>query len=303
MPLEDGRYTVPGGPPRPLDRALRQLDAGLSWAAARQLVRRGKIRVGGAVVTDPTLMVRAGVELEVTIAARRLDMDAKLPADALVHVDSQVVVVRKPPGVSTVPYDDERDTLEHLVRARLTRTGARGASLGVVHRLDKETSGLLVFARTLPAKRHLEQQFRAHTVERRYVALAHGQVHPTTIESRLVADRGDGKRGSTRHPQLGRVAVTHVRVLEPLVGATLIECRLETGRTHQIRIHLSESGHPLLGDRVYRSASVAPISAPRLMLHARCLGFVHPATGRTLRFEEPLPADLLEVLERLRRPS
>jgi 23S rRNA pseudouridine1911/1915/1917 synthase len=159
----------------------------------------------------------------------------------------------------------------------------------------------LVFARNLSAKRHLAQQFRCHSVERRYLALAKGMVSGQTLRSRLVKDRGDGRRGSTRHPELGREAITHLRPLEQLPGATLVECRLETGRTHQIRIQLAEAGHPLCGERVYaRPRDRAGLAAPRLMLHAAVLGLVHPATAERLRFAEPLPPDMQAELDRLR---
>ena len=163
-------------------------------------------------------------------------------------------------------------------------------------------AGRAVFARTLAATRGLKQQFRVHTVERRYVAIAHGAVRTATLRSRLVRDRGDGRRGSTENEELGRDAVTHVRVLEKLDGATLIECKLETGRTHQIRIHLSEEGHPIVGERVYsKEYRGRLIAAPRLMLHAFELGFDHPATGKHLHFEAPMPPDFRDVLESLRR--
>jgi 23S rRNA pseudouridine1911/1915/1917 synthase len=163
---------------------------------------------------------------------------------------------------------------------------------------------LLVFARTLAAKRHLANQMRFHTVQRRYLAIAHGSVTRQTFRSRLVADRGDGLRGSTRLPNVGVQAVTHVEPVQQLVGATLVSCRLETGRTHQIRIHLSEAGHPLVGERVYVRGFDGPvIAAPRLMLHAAVLGFIHPATGRPVCFNDPLPADMLDLIERLRPTS
>jgi 23S rRNA pseudouridine1911/1915/1917 synthase len=229
--------------------------------------------------------------------------ESPIANDDLVYLDGQVVVVRKPAGISTVPFDErETGTLSELVQALLKRRGGPGAELGVVHRIDKETSGLVLFARTLAAKRTLKQQFRFHSVERRYVALAHGAVRAATHRSRLVQDRGDGRRGSTENPELGRDSVTHVRPLEALAGATLIECRLETGRTHQIRIHLSEAGHPLLGERVYgRDFRGARIEAPRLMLHAFELGFEHPSTGKPMHFEEPMPGDMERVVQGLRR--
>jgi 23S rRNA pseudouridine1911/1915/1917 synthase len=181
--------------------------------------------------------------------------------------------------------------------------------LGVVHRLDKETTGLIVFTRTWLAKQSLASQFRAHSVHRVYLALAHGDVPEATFRSHLVADRGDGRRGSARAPGAaappqGRLAVTHVKPLERLDGATLVALRLETGRTHQIRIHLSEAGHPLLGEKVYVRGFAGPaIEAPRVMLHAAELGFVHPADGAAMRFRRPIPGDMRAVLLRLRRGS
>jgi 23S rRNA pseudouridine1911/1915/1917 synthase len=224
-----------------------------------------------------------------------------LDGSVIVHVDSQVVVVRKPAGISSVPYDEnETGTLDELVRQLLKRPGS-DAPLGVVHRLDKDTSGLLVFARTLTAKRALKQAFRFHTVQRRYLAIVHGSPADQTFKSRLLRDRGDGRRGSTNHSELGREAITHVKNLERLHGASLVECRLETGRTHQIRIHLSEAGHPVVGDKVYTHGYRGTLlPAPRLMLHAFELGFEHPASGQLLRFEEPLPDDMKRVLEALR---
>ena len=203
------------------------------------------------------------------------------------------------------------------------KRGERGGrpSLGVVHRLDKETSGVMVFTRTWLAKQSLTQQFRVHTVHRRYLAIAHGAVRKRTFRSHLLADRGDGLRGSARGKVTaspskarlgqhqgrgagagGQLAITHVEPVEALEGATLVACELETGRTHQIRVHLSEAGHPVVGERVYiRGFQGEPIPAPRLMLHAAELGFVHPSTNAEVRFERPPPADFEETLARLRR--
>lgn len=285
----------------PLDRLLRASFPGASWNAVRNLIESGKVSVDGEVVRESSRAVRAGSEIRLSMRAPRA-RDNVLPRELIAHVDTHVVVVRKPAGISTVPYDeDETGTLSELVETTLKKKGGPHTPLGIVHRIDKETSGLVVFARTLTAKRALKQQFRVHSVRRRYLALAHGKVAPGTRESRLVKDRGDGRRGSTENPTLGREAVTHVRVLEPLRSATLIECRLETGRTHQIRIHLAEDGHPLLGERVYsKNFAGTLLPAPRLMLHAFELGFEHPVTGEPLHFEEPMPDDMKNVLERLR---
>ena len=267
----------------------------------RRAIESGKVSVNGNRVSDPTLRTDAGSEIVVRQRAPRASAEA-LPRAAWVHVDAQLVVIDKPAGVSSVPYDEaEHGTLLDLVRQGLRQREKRPVPpLGVVHRLDKETSGLLVFARTLVAKRALKQQFRVHSVHRRYLAIASGKVESQTFRSRLIADRGDGRRGSTDNATLGRDAITHVRALEPLQGATLIECRLETGRTHQIRIHLAEAGHPIVGERVYGHDWQKRLPAPRLMLHAKELGFVHPVSGTRLSFEAPLPEDMRRVLEELR---
>jgi 23S rRNA pseudouridine1911/1915/1917 synthase len=301
--IADGEHRVPAGAePRRLDRVLRELSPSASWNELRRAVTSGKVRVNGAVVTEPARPVGAGDRIEIRMAAPRPRAGQEVSAAAIVYADPHVVVVDKPAGLSTVPYDAaDRDTLDRSVALLLARREKRrGAPLGIVHRLDKETSGLLVFARTLAAKRALKQQFRVHSVRRRYLAIVRGRIETSrTVSSRLVRDRGDGRRGSTDNPKLGRLAITHVRPLQPLGDATLIECTLETGRTHQIRIHLSEAGHPLLGERVYATESQ---SAPRVMLHAAELGFVHPATGRPLDFSSEPPADFRALVAALLDP-
>lgn len=306
-----------------LDRAVRALfhapgqpqGQPASWGVARAWIATGKVRVGGELVTDVTTRVRAGVEVSLDERARR-PRATELADAAMVHVDPHVVVVAKPPGLSTVPYDEsETDTLDLRVRDWLARRGggAGGANakrgrglrpnLGIVHRLDKETSGLIVFTRTWLAKQSLSLQFRKHTVHRRYLALVTGHAAPRTIRTFFVEDRGDGLKGSARGkpPPAAREAITHVECIESFPLATLVACRLETGRTHQIRIHLSEAGHPVLGERVYtRHFRGERVEAPRLMLHAAELGFVHPATEREVKWEQPLPDDMRAVLERLR---
>jgi 23S rRNA pseudouridine1911/1915/1917 synthase len=177
-----------------------------------------------------------------------------------------------------------------------------------VHRLDKETSGLVVFARTPEAARHLGGQFRAHDMDRVYLALVRGKAKSGRIESMLVRDRGDARRGSASQPGEGQRAITHVRVLEPLGDFTLVECRLETGRTHQVRIHLGEQNTPLCGERLYdRPLHGRPLpdgsGAKRPMLHAAVLGLTHPATAAAMRWESPLPADMADLLGRLRRKN
>ena len=304
---------VDGGGARKLDGAVKEA-LGVSWGKARDLVESGKIKVNGAVVTEGTRNVRNGAEIEVVMNAPRPNR-SKIETDSIAYIDPHIVVVVKPSGISTVPFDEsETDTLDERLRRMLEakekggqKRGGR-SPLGVVHRLDKETSGLLVFARTWLAKQSLSQQFRAHTVHRRYFAIVQGKARGGTIESHLVQNRGDGLRGSIERQKRpvplaqGQRAVTHVEVEEELEGATLVSCRLETGRTHQIRVHLSESGHPVLGERVYiRHFEGDLLPAPRVMLHAAELGIVHPATNREMRWEEPPPPDFEETLARLKK--
>jgi len=302
---------VPGDLEGPVDRAVRAL-FGTSWGQARTWIASGKVRVAGVVVTEATARVKVDAEIVIDEAARK-PRPEELGDGDVVYSDAQVVVVAKPAGVSTVPYDEtETDTLDARVRAWLERRKLvpRGSrpTLGVVHRIDKETTGLVVFTRTWQAKQALATQFRQHTVHRRYLAIAHGDVPSRTLRSFLVENRGDGLRGSIRGmgmkrpPADAQEAITHIERLEPLEGATYIACRLETGRTHQIRIHMSESSNPLVGERVYtRGYRGTLIEAPRLMLHAVELGFAHPATGREMRWERAMPEDMKGVLARLKR--
>jgi 23S rRNA pseudouridine1911/1915/1917 synthase len=210
-------------------------------------------------------------------------------------------VVRKPAGIVSVPDDHwRRGTLAQQVQARLPRRGRRSGPLGVVQRLDRDTSGLLVFARTREARLALKELLQRRALSRHYLGLVAGKAVRATYRSHLT-EHPNGKRGSTEKKHVGQFACTHVEVVERLAGATLIRCELETGRTHQIRIHLSEAGHPVLGDRRYARRGIPCPPAPRVMLHAASLSFEHPSTGQPLRFEEPMPADMVAVIDELRR--
>jgi 23S rRNA pseudouridine1911/1915/1917 synthase len=224
----------------------------------------------------------------------------------IVFEDAHIVVVDKPPGISSVPYErKETGTAMDLIRAVWRRRGKRATAtpLYIVHRIDKDTSGLLCFARTRLAERGLHAVFQRHTAARAYLAVAEGDVGAMRIESNIAADRGDGIRGSTRHADQGQHAVTFVEPIRRLPKATLCRVRLETGRTHQIRIHLAERGHPLVGETVYirnlLRAGKTPTSAPRLMLHAALLGFKHPVTGVALEWNAAPPEDFIAVYETL----
>jgi 23S rRNA pseudouridine1911/1915/1917 synthase len=241
----------------------------------------------------------------------------------IVYLDEHIVVVDKPAGLTTVRHAHETaefgtrahsflpqtlvDVLPGLLAARTKKKArpVRPGRIRAVHRLDKETSGLVVLALTPQAERNLGLQFRAHSIERRYLALVRGQAKDERIESHLVIDRGDGRRGSTPGQNEGQRAVTHVRLVEDLGDYSLVECRLETGRTHQVRIHLGERGTPLCGERIYdRPLHGKPMpdrsGSQRPALHAAFLAITHPATGKRLSWTSPLPADMKEFRKRLR---
>jgi 23S rRNA pseudouridine1911/1915/1917 synthase len=239
-----------------------------------------------------------------------------LPPEAIVYVDDAVVVVNKPAGLTTMRNEEEVEefgagqrfltkTLAGLLPAAL---GAPDRPVTAVHRLDRDTSGLVVFARTRTAAEHLTKQFRKHSTERRYLALTRGVPSAKRITSVFVRDRGDGRRGSTSDlvAEDGKRAVTHVSVAETFGRFALVECRLETGRTHQVRIHLGEAGAPLCGETVYdRPPDGKPLpdgsGAKRPMLHAVKLGFTHPDSEEAVSWEVAPPADFTEVLSRLRK--
>ena len=296
-------------PTQPTVAATVREDLGIPWGDARKLCTTGRVFVQGAVCTDPATRADPG---EVTVDRQAPKIRRGVLEEArILFRDAHVVVVNKPAGLLTVPYSSEKDTLVDQLRAAL-RSGHKAHSdprLGVVHRIDKGTSGLLVFARNMASKRHLAGLFRAHTIERTYVAIAHGAVTPSRHESWLVPNRGDGLRGSWgvyrqfpgERPKNAQRSITHVRASRPLRAASELELELETGRQHQIRIHLAESGHPLVGEAVYiRDFEERQIPAPRPMLHALRLGFVHPATGEPMRFEQPPPEDYQQLLRQLK---
>jgi 23S rRNA pseudouridine1911/1915/1917 synthase len=257
--------------------------------------------VNGQLVLDPTSRVAPDIELSIEMAAPR--PRNRVSGFRVAFEDRHLIVIEKPPGISSVPYErSDTGTALDLIRGEW-RAQARRATqtpLRTVHRLDKETSGLLCFAKTRLAERGLHQVFQRHLARRTYLALAHGAVQAGRIESRLVPDRGDGLRGSARNSGEGQHAVTHVEVLERGVLTTYCRIRLETGRTHQIRIHLAEAGRPLIGDQVYTRdlwRSGEPVlPAPRLMLHAATLAFDHPVTGEAVDLSASPMADFLDVL-------
>ena len=307
-----------------LTAALRQLRPGESWSAVRRLVQNRHVQINGNLCVDEGRRLKAGDVIKVWAEPRPKPASAD---DVVVrYLDAHLVVVEKPAGVTTLRHNEERDwparrkqrqpTLDEMVQQVLAKKAkgkpgkqpgrrAKRPFLRAVHRLDRDTSGLMVFARSPEAERRLVQMFRKHSVHRAYRAIAVGRVEEQTFESYLVRDRGDTRRGSTPLSDTGQRAVTHVRPLEFLDGYTLVECRLETGRTHQIRIHLAEAGHVVCGEKVYCRRLFGPTiddrsGAVRQALHAAELGFRHPITDEPLSFEMPMPADMTKLLARLR---
>ena len=271
----------------------------LSRRAAQDAVRNGRVDLDGDRCDEP------GREVDDDSAvaffpnrpkARKVEGRLRV-----LHDDPHVIIVDKPASVLSVPTrDQEPDTLLERVRNYLEiRHGGR-AYVGVVHRLDKGTSGALAYAKSPAAMEAMQAMFMAHDIERQYLAVVEGNVRREsgTVDMALVADRGDLRRGVARGPGAGKRAVTHYRVVERFGPvATLVACWLETGRTHQIRIHLAEIGHPVVGDPVYRPRERPRTKASfhRQALHAQTLGFKHPITGVDVRAEAPPPRDFKDL--------
>lgn len=263
-----------------LDQVIPRHIEGLSRRKARAVIDLGGVFVDRTRVKIAGRTVRAGQKIEVTIGGA-LDRAAEpVREPAIVHVDDHLIIVDKPAGLVTAPTPESNrgDLLDQLTK--------RYGEMYLVHRLDLPTSGLLVFARTRDANKQLADRFKEHDVEREYLAVAIGAVTAQTID----------------RPIEGRRAVTHIAPLEALPTATLVAARLETGRTHQIRLHLAGLGHPVAGDRTHGGEAERTFfpHPPRLALHARVLGFVHPGTGKPVRWESPVPDDLAKWIERLR---
>ena len=285
----------------PTVAAVVREKTGVAWSRARKLCVDGRVTVDGERCLDPAKRIAPDAVVVVNEHAPKVEK-GPLQRDAIVFHDRDVVVVNKPAGMLSVADEPgNKDTLVDYTRTLLRKIDKSGdAPLGVVHRLDRDTSGLMMFTRTAEAKRKLTEAFTAHDIERVYHAIAHGEVPETRMETHLLLDRGDGLRGSFGHhrratgdpPAESRIAITYVKPIEALKRATLVECRLETGRQHQIRIHLAELGHPVVGEFVYiRDYRGERIEAPRTMLHARTLGFAHPRNGKAMSFEREAPED------------
>ena len=327
-------------PPDRLDKALARdvpEDAALSRSRLARMIAEGAVARAGATLTDPKTRVAEGDVIDIAIedAVETATQPEDIPLTVLWE-DDDLIVIDKPVGMVVHPAPGSASGT--LVNALLHHFGGRLSGIGgekrpgIVHRIDKDTSGLLVVAKSDRAHHGLAAQFEAHSVERHYLALVHGV--PDAADPRLRGIRGVGfetggilkiatqlaRHRTDRQRQAvteggGRHAVTRARVVESFgapPSAALVECWLETGRTHQIRVHMAHVGHALIGDQTYggrrrlaakavgESAADAANGFPRQALHAATLGFAHPVTGEWLQFASPLPSDMEDLIRLLR---
>jgi 23S rRNA pseudouridine1911/1915/1917 synthase len=291
-----------------LDRALAAAVPTLSRERLKTLIRSGSVEAEGAPVRDPAVKVKGDEAVRVAVpeAAPAHNEAQDIPL-SVVFEDEHLLVVDKPAGLVIHPAAGNLDGT--LVNALLHHCGGSLSGIGgvarpgIVHRIDKDTSGLLVVAKTDVAHEGLAKQFEAHSIDRRYLAIVNGLPRSSggTIDAPLARSPANRKKIAIVEEGRGKRAVTHWKRLEALKDAALVECRLETGRTHQVRVHMASIGHPLLGDPVYgRSGKthgklLNALRFQRQALHATELGFTHPVTKSRLSFRSPMPPDMQEL--------
>lgn len=300
--------------PARLDKALADA-TGLSRARVQGLIDEGRVDVAGKTASAASTKVAEGTPYRIILSAAM--PAAAQPEDIALSIafeDQHLVVVDKAAGMVVHPAVGNItgtlvNALLHHCRGNLS--GINGvARPGIVHRIDKDTSGLLVIAKSDAAHEGLAAQFAAHTVHRRYIAVTAGHPSPAagTIDARVGRSDADRKKMTVlpNNSSRGKTAITHYKTLERLDGAAMIECRLETGRTHQVRVHCASIGHPLLGDPAYGRTPkqlrpvLERIGFARQALHAAELGFQHPVTGEMVQFRSDLPSDMMELIDQLR---
>lgn len=313
----------PGQEPMRLDKFMAAHLENTSRSRVQNAISNGYVRVNGT-QAKANLVVRPGDLIQFVMPYQRHECEIvpeDIPLD-IVYEDDDVLVVDKPAGMVVHPGNGHFSGT--LVNALAFHLGIEPGEVSdermgiLVHRIDMDTSGLLVVAKNDEAQLHLARQFFVHSIERRYQAIVWGNIQEDegTVDANIARDPSDRLRFRTfDDPSIGKTAITHYRVLERFGFVTLVECRLETGRTHQIRVHMASIGHPLFGDERYggREIRQGTIYAkyrqfiqncfqicPRQALHAKTLGFVHPSTGQTIRFDSPLPADMSALLDRWR---
>jgi 23S rRNA pseudouridine1911/1915/1917 synthase len=289
-----------------LDLALIRKHSDLSRRKAREAIEKGQVTVNGETVRDAGRAV--GVEAEIAWDRNRPALPRARLSLPLLYRDDALIIIDKPAGLLSVPTasaDNEReDTALARVREYVLRLHRKRPFVAAAHRLDRDTSGALVFALTPEMRESMRALFRAHRIDRRYLALIEGRPRPDSgvIELPIRDAYVAGRRGVARPGEPAKIARSSWRLVERFRGAALIEVELATGRQHQIRIHLAHVGHPVLGDSVYGDAERRPIlRVKRQMLHARHLAFEHPISGQRIAVESPMPADFAATLSLLRR--
>ncbi|ABF53455.1 ribosomal large subunit pseudouridine synthase D [Sphingopyxis alaskensis RB2256] len=297
-----------------LDRALAEALPNLSRERLKSLIKGGRVvDAHGAILWDPAAKAAPPATIEIRVPAALPAHNAAQDLDLVIaYEDAHLIVIDKPAGMVVHPAAGNLDgtmvnALLHHCAGQLSGIGGV-ARPGIVHRIDKDTSGLIVAAKHDKAHEGLAKQFAAHSIDRRYLAIATGRPMPAngTVDAALGRSATNRKKMAVVAAGRGKHALTHYRTVEPLQGATLIECRLETGRTHQVRVHMAHIGHPLVGDPVYGRAR-KPLSDvlkarnfARQALHAAHLGFIHPVTGNRIALDSELPADMRELIDELR---
>ena len=295
-----------------LDRALAAAVPTLSRERLKALIRSGALARDAVAVRDPAIKVRGDETF--TLAVPEPEPAHNEPQDIPLRVifeDEHLLVVDKPAGLVVHPAAGNRDgtvvnALLHHCRGSLSGIGGV-ARPGIVHRIDKDTSGLLVVAKTNVAHEGLAKQFAAHSIDRRYLAIVNGvpKAKEGTVDAPLARSSTNRKKISIVEGERGKRAVTHWQRLQILSDAALVECRLETGRTHQVRVHMASIGHPLLGDPVYGRSGRAhakllkELQFHRQALHAAELGFTHPVGHHRLSFSSGMPPDMQELFNAL----
>jgi 23S rRNA pseudouridine1911/1915/1917 synthase len=300
-----------------LDRALAEA-TDLSRARIQALIAEGAASVNGTTATSVSAKIPANTPFAISLPAATppAAQPQDIPLD-IAYEDAHLIVVNKPAGMVVHPAAGNPDrtlvnALLHHCAGALSGIGGV-ARPGIVHRIDKDTSGLLVVAKTDAAHEGLAAQFAAHSVHRRYLAVVGGHPDPPhgTVEARLGRSDANRKKMAVlpKNSSRGKHAITHYKVLDRLAHSALIECRLETGRTHQVRVHCASIGHALLGDQLYGRTPrplgplLARIGFARQALHASELGFTHPVLQEKVRFEADLPRDMMELIDELGRSN
>lgn len=288
------------------------LRAEVTRSQVKKLIDDGRVVVESSQSRQPNIPVRTNTKVrpgDRVILSLPFSRDEELIPEQMeleiLFEDDHIIFVNKPAGLVVYPaVGHSRGTLMNALRYHCSVLASIGGPLrpGVIHRLDKDTSGVMVVAKTDSAYYHLQNQFKERTINRRYLALIYGSMKENSgvIEAAIGRSDSDRKKMSTR-TRRGKEAITLWKTLEIFTGASLIEAKLKTGRTHQIRVHFSSVGHPVLGDRVYgRKTKIGDNPVPRQMLHAESLGIIHPNSEEWFEFSTPPPQDMGDLLDRLR---